>query len=217
MGAALCPVGRPVASRKGPANPCIARAAEACGGELLAAVFVEERGLVDYRAPALSQRRPLLHVVRVDAVSHGYERRFTPHSRRHSIIRRLVDCPCHAPDAMGISSASLPGGDALDHVPDNLDLERWFRLPRWHEPRMHSHRHAGVRVRSGERIRGRSHGAGRRMKIAPATDRIEVVGSQVIGIAVASSHREFQGHPRHGVPSHLKLSSKVRCRRGLPT
>ena len=35
------------------------------------------------------------------------------------------------------------GGDDLDHVPDNLDLERWFRLPKGHERRIHGHRHAG--------------------------------------------------------------------------
>ena len=38
------------------------------------------------------------------------------------------------------------GGDDLDHVPDNLDLERWFRLPKGHERRIHGHRHAGVRI-----------------------------------------------------------------------
>jgi hypothetical protein len=38
------------------------------------------------------------------------------------------------------------GGDALDHVHDNLDLERWFRLPKGHERRIHGHRHAGVRI-----------------------------------------------------------------------
>ena len=29
---------------------------------------------------------------------------------------------------------------------DNLDLERWFRLPKSHERRIHGHRHAGVRI-----------------------------------------------------------------------
>ena len=38
------------------------------------------------------------------------------------------------------------GGDVLDHVHDNLDLERWFRLPKGHERRIHGHRHAGVRI-----------------------------------------------------------------------
>jgi hypothetical protein len=38
------------------------------------------------------------------------------------------------------------GGDALADIHDNLDLERWFRLPKGHERRIHGHRHAGVRI-----------------------------------------------------------------------
>ena len=38
------------------------------------------------------------------------------------------------------------GGDVVDDVQDNLDLERWFRLPKGHERRIHGHRHAGVRI-----------------------------------------------------------------------
>jgi hypothetical protein len=38
------------------------------------------------------------------------------------------------------------GGDAADRVRDNLDLERWFRLPKGHERRIHGRSHAGVRI-----------------------------------------------------------------------
>jgi hypothetical protein len=38
------------------------------------------------------------------------------------------------------------GGDVLASLQDNLDLERWFRLPKGHERRIHGHRHAGVRI-----------------------------------------------------------------------
>jgi hypothetical protein len=38
------------------------------------------------------------------------------------------------------------GGDAADRVRDNLDLERWFRLPKRHERRIHGRCHAGVRI-----------------------------------------------------------------------
>jgi hypothetical protein len=38
------------------------------------------------------------------------------------------------------------GGDRAKDVQDNLDLERWFRLPKGHERRIHGHRHAGVRI-----------------------------------------------------------------------
>jgi hypothetical protein len=38
------------------------------------------------------------------------------------------------------------GEDEFHEVRDNLDLERWFRLPKGHERRIHGHRHAGVRI-----------------------------------------------------------------------
>jgi hypothetical protein len=31
-------------------------------------------------------------------------------------------------------------------IQDNLDRERWFRLPKSHERRIHGHRHAGIRI-----------------------------------------------------------------------
>jgi hypothetical protein len=43
--------------------------------------------------------------------------------------------------------AGLFVGDApFEEIRDNLDLERWFRLPKSHERRIHGHRHAGVRI-----------------------------------------------------------------------
>jgi hypothetical protein len=42
------------------------------------------------------------------------------------------------------------GDDAYEAIKDNLELERWFRLPKSHERRIHGHRHAGIRlVREG--------------------------------------------------------------------
>lgn len=38
------------------------------------------------------------------------------------------------------------GGAKFAKIRDNLDLERWFRLPKSHERRIHGHRHAGVRI-----------------------------------------------------------------------
>jgi hypothetical protein len=38
------------------------------------------------------------------------------------------------------------GGDSLDALQDNLDLERWFRVPKSHERRIHGRQHAGVRI-----------------------------------------------------------------------
>jgi hypothetical protein len=38
------------------------------------------------------------------------------------------------------------GAGKFEKIKDNLDLERWFRLPKSHERRIHGHRHAGVRI-----------------------------------------------------------------------
>jgi hypothetical protein len=38
------------------------------------------------------------------------------------------------------------GENTFEEFKDNLDLERWFRLPKSHERRIHGHRHAGVRI-----------------------------------------------------------------------
>lgn len=38
------------------------------------------------------------------------------------------------------------GTERTDDPHDNLDLERWFRLPKSHERRIHGHKHAGIRI-----------------------------------------------------------------------
>jgi hypothetical protein len=38
------------------------------------------------------------------------------------------------------------GEGTFEAIRDNLDLERWFRLPKSHERRIHGHRHAGIRI-----------------------------------------------------------------------
>jgi hypothetical protein len=43
-------------------------------------------------------------------------------------------------------SGLFAGGDRGDWPRDNLDLERWFRLPKGHERRIHGRCHAGVRI-----------------------------------------------------------------------
>jgi hypothetical protein len=46
----------------------------------------------------------------------------------------------------GFMVGLFAGGDVEGLPEDNLDLERWFRLPKGHERRIHGHRHAGVRI-----------------------------------------------------------------------
>jgi hypothetical protein len=68
-----------------------------------------------------------------------------------AILARLErdDDPIHQQMA-GLMASFRPGlfagGDEIDQVQDNLDLERWFRLPKGHERRIHGHRHSGVRI-----------------------------------------------------------------------
>lgn len=38
------------------------------------------------------------------------------------------------------------GEGEFEAIRDNLDQERWFRVPKGHERRIHGHRHAGVRI-----------------------------------------------------------------------
>ena len=48
---------------------------------------------------------------------------------------------------MAAFGMGLFAGGEVDGLPaDNLDLERWFRLPKGHERRIHGHKHAGVRL-----------------------------------------------------------------------
>jgi hypothetical protein len=63
------------------------------------------------------------------------------------------DVPFHEQLSKRMASwaPGLFAGGKAGNVPwDNLDLERWFRLPKGHERRIHGRRHAGVRlVREG--------------------------------------------------------------------
>ena len=68
-----------------------------------------------------------------------------------AILARLEgdDVPTHQQMAglmHSFRAGLFVGGDDMDPVQDNLDLERWFRLPKGHERRIHGHRHAGVRI-----------------------------------------------------------------------
>jgi hypothetical protein len=47
---------------------------------------------------------------------------------------------------VGFLAGLFVGEGKFEEIRDNLDLERWFRLPKSHERRIHGHRHAGVRI-----------------------------------------------------------------------
>jgi hypothetical protein len=60
-----------------------------------------------------------------------------------------MDDPIHQ-QMVGVMMSFVAGlfvGEGKEEaLQDNLDLERWFRLPKSHERRIHGHRHAGIRI-----------------------------------------------------------------------
>jgi hypothetical protein len=47
---------------------------------------------------------------------------------------------------MSFLAGLFVGENPFEEFRDNLDLERWFRLVKGHERRIHGHRHAGIRI-----------------------------------------------------------------------
>jgi hypothetical protein len=47
---------------------------------------------------------------------------------------------------MSFLAGLFVGENTFASLKDNLDLERWFRIPKSHERRIHGHRHAGIRL-----------------------------------------------------------------------
>ena len=71
--------------------------------------------------------------------------------RFHALKRRLKKSGDRVRIQMAVVmvafSAGLFAGPELDQeIRDNLELERWFRLPKGHERRIHGRKHAGVRL-----------------------------------------------------------------------
>jgi hypothetical protein len=67
------------------------------------------------------------------------------------LIQRLEQADDPIQQTMAVVMLSFCAGlfvgeGKFEDVTDNLDLERWFRLPKSHERRIHGHRHAGVRI-----------------------------------------------------------------------
>ncbi len=47
---------------------------------------------------------------------------------------------------IGLLARLFVGEGTFEEIKDDLDLERWSRVPKSHERRIHGHRHAGVRI-----------------------------------------------------------------------
>ena len=88
----------------------------------------------------------------VDALLDPTKGRCSKRKRRFEMLERKLladeDAICQK---MGrvmahFKSGLFAGGGRGDWPRDNLDLERWFRLPKGHERRIHGRCHAGVRI-----------------------------------------------------------------------
>jgi hypothetical protein len=74
---------------------------------------------------------------------------------RRKEFEELIDRFEHGADAIRQKMARVMisflaglfvGEGTFEEIKDDLDLERWFRVPKSHERRIHGHRHAGVRI-----------------------------------------------------------------------
>ena len=63
-------------------------------------------------------------------------------------FEKTDDPICHQMAGVMLSflAGLFVGENEYKDIRDNLDLERWFRLPKSHERQIHGHRHAGVRI-----------------------------------------------------------------------
>jgi hypothetical protein len=61
-------------------------------------------------------------------------------SNKEPIYRQMVQV------MMSFAAGLFVGEGTFAALTDNLDLERWFRIPKSHERRIHGHRHAGIRI-----------------------------------------------------------------------
>lgn len=97
-------------------------------------------------------RRYVAIVRQVDHALDPESDKWATRKRQFSELERellAADDPIH--QQMGRVMASFKpglfaGGGRVDFPRDNLDLERWFRLPKGHERRIHGRCHAGVRI-----------------------------------------------------------------------
>jgi hypothetical protein len=110
-----------------------------------------ERGLA---AVAVEQQAVREHVEEIQKIAATLDPKSgTPRQRRLAfgrLRRRLKSSPDAVRRQMAVVMAAfvcgLFAGAGLGGCVDNLDLERWFRIPKGHERRIHGRAHAGVRL-----------------------------------------------------------------------
>jgi len=111
-----------------------------------------DRGLQEVASEQEQIKEHVKEVKRVEATLDPSKGSAKQRKRRfHALKRRLKRSGDSVRMQMAVVMvafrAGLFAGPALDQeIRDNLDLERWFRLPKGHERRIHGRKHAGVRL-----------------------------------------------------------------------
>lgn len=111
-----------------------------------------ERGLQEV---ALAQEQVREHVAEVKKIARTLDPKRGSSAKRQRRFKRLRKRLATSGEPMRMQLAAVmsafvaglfAGGDLKGLPEDNLELERWFRVPKGHERRIHGHRHAGVRL-----------------------------------------------------------------------
>jgi hypothetical protein len=111
-----------------------------------------DRGLDEVQAEQATLRG---YVQDIQEVAATLEPTSGSYADRQAEFEELIDRFQRAADPVGPKMAVVMlsflaglfvGEGKFEDSRDNLDLERWFRLPKSHERRIHGHRRAGVRI-----------------------------------------------------------------------
>ena len=111
-----------------------------------------DRGLQEVAAEQEQIKGYVKEVKRVEATLEPSKGSCEQRKKRFDRLRRRLK---RSGDAVRIQMAVVMvafsaglfcGPEADQEIRDNLDLERWFRLPKGHQRRIHGRKHAGVRL-----------------------------------------------------------------------
>lgn len=111
-----------------------------------------DRGLQEVAAEQKQIKEHVQEVKRVEATLDPSKGSSKQRKKRFQRLRRRLKRsgdPVRMQMAVVMAAfmVGLFAGPEVDQeIVDNLDLERWFRLPKGHERRIHGRKHAGVRL-----------------------------------------------------------------------
>jgi hypothetical protein len=111
-----------------------------------------DRGLQEVAAEQKQIKEYVQEVKRVEATLDPSKGSCKQRKRRFARLKRRLKSSGEtvrvqmAVVMVAFSAGLFCGADVDQEIRDNLDLERWFRLPKGHERRIHGRKHAGVRL-----------------------------------------------------------------------